>query len=81
MMDRTALIAHIDAGVIMLGAVLIVVMRMDMLERAGRSEIICDVVLSLDIMPKVGYQQRHQRGKLGNQKETQEPGSKSSQLA
>jgi len=80
-MDRAALIAHIDAVVVMLGAILIVVMRMNMLERAGCSEIICDVVLSFDIMAKVRHQQRHQRGKLGNQKKTQEPGSKSSQLA
>ena len=81
MMNRAALVVHINAGVVVLRAGLILVMRMDMIERAGCGEIIGNVVLGLDIMPEIRYEQRHDRGNLGSQKETQEPGRKSSQLA
>jgi hypothetical protein len=80
MMNGAALIVHIDLAVIM-RAVLMLVVRMGMLEIAGCGQIISNVVHSFDIMLKVRYQQRHNRGKLGHQKETQEPGGKPSQFA
>ena len=80
MMNCAALIVHIDTGVIML-AVLMLVMRMDMLERAGCGQVVSNVVYSFDVMLKVRYQQRHNRGKMCNQKETQKPGGKPSQFA
>jgi hypothetical protein len=81
MMDRAALIAHIEAGVIVLRATLISVMRMDMIESAGCSQVVCDIALSLDVVPKIRYQQRHDRGKLGKQKEAHQAGSKPPQFA
>jgi hypothetical protein len=80
MMNGAALIVHIDLAVIMRAGLMLVV-RMDMLEIAACSQIISNVVHSFDIMLKVRYQQRHNRGKLGHQKETQEPGGKPSQFA
>jgi len=80
MMNRAALIVDIGPAVIML-AVLMLVMRMDMLERAGCGQIVSNVVYSFDIVLKVRYQQRHNRGKMCNQKETQKPGGKPSQFA
>ena len=80
MMNRAALIVDIGPAVIML-AVLMLVMRMDVLERAGCGQIVSNVVYSFDIVLKVRYQQRHNRGKMCNQKETQKPGGKPSQFA
>jgi len=81
MMDRAALIAHVEAGVIVLRATLISVMRMDMIESAGCRQVVGDIALSFDIMPKIRYQQRHHRGKLRKQKEAHQAGSKPSQFA
>jgi hypothetical protein len=80
MMNGAALIVHIDLAVIMRAGLTLVV-RMGMLEIAGCSQIISNVVHSFDVMLKVRHQQRHNRGKLGHQKETQEPGVKPSQFA
>ena len=79
-MNGAALVAHIDLAVIMRAGLMLVV-RMDMREISGSSQIISNVVHSLDIMLKVRYEQRHNRDKLGHQKETQEPGSKPSKFA
>jgi hypothetical protein len=80
MMNGAALIVHIDLAVIVRAGLLLVV-RVEMLEIARCSQIISNVVHGFDIVLKVRYQQRHNGGKLGRQKETQEPGSKPSQLA
>jgi hypothetical protein len=80
-MDHAALIVDVDASVIMLRTSLILVMSMDVIESAGCGEVICNVVLGLDIMPKVCCEQRHHCSNLGNQKETQQPGRKPSQSA
>ena len=79
MVDRTALIGDIDATVIMTVVILILMMRMNVIDGAGCSQIIRNVVFSLDIVPKVRDEQRHDRGKLGHQKETQEPGGEAPQ--
>ena len=79
-MNGAALIVQIDLAVIMRAGLMLVV-RMGMLENAGCSQIISNVVHSFDVMLKVRYQQRHDRGKLSHQKETQEPGDKASQFA
>ena len=68
MVDRTTLVGHIDAGVIMTVIILILMMRMRVIDGAGCSHIIRNVVFSLDIVLKVRDEQRHDRGKLGNQK-------------
>ena len=81
MMDRAALVVHIDAGVIMLTISLVSVMRMDVIESAGCSQVICNIALSLDIVPEIRYQQRRHRGKLSNQKKAHQPGGKSPQFA
>jgi hypothetical protein len=81
MVDRTALVGHIDAAVIMTVVNLMLMMRMDVIDGAGCSQIIRNVVCSLDIVLKVRDEQRHDRGKLGHQKETQEPGGKPPQSA
>jgi hypothetical protein len=81
MVDRTALVGHITAGVIMTVVNLTLMMQMDVINRAGCGQIIRNVVSSLDIVLKVRDEQRHDRGKLGHQKETQEPGGKPPQSA
>lgn len=81
MVDRTTLVGHIDAGVIMTVVNLMLMMQMDMIDRAGCSQIVRNVVCSLDIVLKVRDEQRNNRGKLGDQKETQEPGGKPPQSA
>ena len=81
MVDRTTLVGHIDAGMIVTVVNLMLMMQMDMIDRAGCSQIIHNVVCSLDIVLKVRDEQRNDRGKLGHQKETQEPGGKTPQSA
>jgi hypothetical protein len=81
MVDRTTLISDIDAAVVMTVVILILMMRMGVIDGAGCCQIIRNVVFSLDIVPKVRDEQRHDRGTLGHQKETQEPGSKPAQFA
>ena len=81
MVDRTTLVGHIDAGVIMTVVNLMLMMRMRVIDGTGCSQIIRNVVCSLHIVLKVRYEQRHDGGKLGHQKETQEPGRKSPQFA
>jgi hypothetical protein len=76
MVDRTTLVGHIDAGVIMTVVKLMLMMQMDVIDGASCSQIIRNVVCSLHIVLKVRDEQRHDRGKLGHQKETQEPGRK-----
>jgi hypothetical protein len=81
MVDRTTLVGHIDAGVIMTVVNLMLMMQMDVIDRAGCGQIIRNVVFSLDIVLEVRDEQRHDRSELGHQKETQEPGGKSPQSA
>ena len=81
MVDGTTLVSHINAGVIMTVVNLKLVMRMRVIDSACCGQIIRNVVFSLDIVLKVRHEQRHDRGQLGNQKETQEPWGKPAQFA
>ena len=81
MVDRTALVGHITASVIMTVVNLALMMQMDVIDCAGRSQIIRNVAFSFDVVLKVRDEQRHDPGKLGHQKESQEPGGKSPQSA
>jgi hypothetical protein len=86
MVDGTTLIGYIGAGVIMTGVIVtginpMRVMSVHVIDSTGCSQIIRNVALSLDIVLEVGCQQRHNGGKLGHQKETQEPGGKPPQSA
>jgi len=69
MVDRTTLVGHIDAGVIMTVLNLMLMMRMRVIDGTGCSQIIRNVVFSFDIVLKVRDEQRHDGGKLGHQKE------------
>jgi hypothetical protein len=66
MVDRTTLVGHINAGVIMTVVNLHLVMRMRVVDSTCCSQIICNVALSLDIVLKVGNEQRRDRGQLSN---------------
>jgi hypothetical protein len=81
MMNGAALIVHIDLAVIVRAGLMLMMRRMDMIESAGCSQIIPNVIHSFDIVLKVRYQQRHNRDKLGHQKETHEPRSKPAKFA
>jgi hypothetical protein len=81
MVDRAALVGHATARVIMTVVNLMLMMQMDVIDRAGGGHIISNVAFSFDIVLKIRDEQRHDRGKLGHQKQTQEPGGKPPQSA
>ena len=81
MVDRAALVGHIDAGVVMTVVALMLVMRVHVIDSACCGQIIRNVVFGLDVMLKVRDEQRHDRSTLGHEKETQEPGGKPPQFA